>query len=299
MSGCDANCNPKQVGKWYDLVIEYLDTTSFAIRPTSNSGTSRPVYDVRLRSEHSSDPTQLSNPSLTQFRLRAEQKLHQIYVKVAQQRYPHARITEYPPSLFVSFRLSGNQWEWFCEADTLRLGLCHLNPVPLLSVLLTDSISTGKKIFKGSCLIPIHLNLTLDTGELNQQTHAMTVIVNTKCQTIWLFDPMGNPSFSTFPAGNGLDATVTQLLKRVSNHINYTFKGYLTPNCNFQTDNPIFCYLWTTWVELLAVLNPWLTPKSLAKYLQHRYRDLHRQGTKRSTALQFGHYLREIDLYHS
>lgn len=294
----DSKCNPKQVGKWYDLVIEYLDTTSFAIRPTRTSGLSKPVYDVRLRHEHHFDPTQLTNPSLAQFRLRAEQKLHTIYVEVAKQMYPNSKITDYIPSIFTAFRVRGSQWEWFCEADTLRLGLCELDPVPLLSMLLLDSIRTGTKLFRGSCVIPVHLNLTLDTGDLQQHTHAMTLVVNTKFHTIWMFDPQGTLTQGSFLYGHTLDRAVTSLLDRVSTKINYRFKGYLTPGCNFQTDNPIFCYLWTTWVELLTILNPWMTPQGIAGYLQSRYSKLDSLQDKRRTAIQFGHYLREIYLNH-
>jgi hypothetical protein len=293
MNNCSTKCSPKNIGKWYDLVIDHLNTTNFVIRPSSGS---KAVYDIRLRTNHTLDLPQLAVTKLTSFRLRAEEKLHRIYVQVAKLMYPSSQIDGYIPSLFMSFRLTGGGWEWFCEAETMRLGLCQLDPVPLLSVLLNDSIEVGTNLFKGSCVIPVHLNLTLDTGDLRTHTHAMTVIVNTKCLTLWLFDPQGNLGASSFPSGFKLQHQLDQILDRVCRKLNYKYQGYLTPHCNFQTDNPVFCFIWTSWVELLTILNPWMTPKSMASYLQRRYRNMQRDNSKRDTANTFGHYLREIDL---
>lgn len=293
MNNCSTKCSPKNIGKWYDLVIDHLNTTNFVIRPSSGS---KAVYDIRLRTNHTLDLPQLAVTKLTSFRLRAEEKLHRIYVQVAKLRYPSSKIDGYIPSLFMSFRLTGSGWEWFCESETMRLGLCQLDPVPLLSVLLNDSIEVGTNLFQGSCVIPVHLNLTLDTDDLRTNTHAMTVIVNTRCLTLWLFDPQGNLGASSFPSGLKLQHQLDLILSRVCRKLNYKYQGYLTPHCNFQTDNPVFCFIWTSWVELLTILNPWMTPKSMASYLQRRYRNMQRDNSKRDTANTFGHYLREIDL---
>ena len=293
MGKCEAQCNRSQIGPWYDLVLTYLNTSNFVVRPVRTQG--KTVYDVKLRPSAHLDLTQLSNPSLTDFRLRAEQKLHQLYVQIGRQMYPDSNVSEYIPSMFMSFRLGSRGWEWFCEADTMRLGLCELDPVPLLGMLLQDSIQTGTRLFQGSCLIPVHLNLTLETGGLEIQTHAMTLLVNTRCQTVWLFDPQGSLATSSFPSGQALDQSLLRMLRQVCQKINYQSKGYLCPRCNFQTDNPVYCYIWTSWVELLAVLNPWMTPRSLGAYLSSRHRHFHRENLKRQTAIQFGHYLREID----
>ena len=52
--------------------------------------------------------------------------------------------------------------------------------------------------------------------------------------------------------------------------------------------------MWTTWVELLTVLNPYLTPNNISKYLEYRYKKLLDKSQLKKTMIAFSLYMDEI-----
>ena len=52
--------------------------------------------------------------------------------------------------------------------------------------------------------------------------------------------------------------------------------------------------MWTTWIELLVVLNPYLTPQNISKYLDYRYKKLLKTQSLKKTMISFSIYIKEI-----
>ena len=124
--------------------------------------------------------------------------------------------------------------------------------------------------------------------------HANSLIVNTKCKRIGLFEPQGR--LAKFPVANSwqLETELHRQLTSICKQLGYQFIGNISPQCDFQDDNQELCFLWTTWVELISVVNPWLTPQQIGSYLRHRYHKLVKRPSRRQLALMFANYLREI-----
>ena len=142
--------------------------------------------------------------------------------------------------------------------------------IKFLGEQLHTSLNQGKLLFNNSCCIALHIGWTFYYNN-NKITHANTLLINPKCNESWLFEPQGTILNFDIPIENVLKKRIYNILFNINKNNNINYKGYLTPKCNFQKDNYNLCYMWTTWLELLVVLNPYLTPNNIAKYLNYRY----------------------------
>ncbi len=289
MSGCAKNCRRDKIGLWYGIVREQLETNSFGIDTSHYS--KNDIFDIRCHS-----PQTLSNywgpGELARIRVSAEKYLHRIYLTSAQACF-HGSCSKYPiTSLYLTLKYEGGTWRLVCQAEELEVGLCGNPVIHYASQQLEGAIKEAKRLHENSCCLAIHLALTLIDG-YNNTTHANTLLVNPKCHTIHHFEPLGRLDFPVSQSGQ-LQHVLKSSLSKMSGKLGYRYAGYLTPYCNFQDDNPEYCYLWTTWIELLAILNPWQIPANLGKYLEYRYRKLRTRSSRGEQALMFACYLKEI-----
>lgn len=290
MNSCHKNCRRDKIGKWYNIVFNKLSTKNFIIRKSRGKNG---ILDIRARNHINIDYTFNNFRDMANTRVMAENKLHTIYLNSARA-CSEGVCSKYPiTSIYLTFRYNRGQWNLVCENDELAVGLCG-NPIKHYAATQLDgAIRESKLLHQNACCLAIHLALTFIDG-FNKDTHANTLLVNPKCMTISHFEPQG--SLNTFKINNVLNLTnsLTNSLRAICKGIGYNYIGYLTPNCNFQDDNPEFCYLWTTWVELLAVLNPWVIPLNIGKYLRLRYQKLKSRTSRGAQAITFAKYLREI-----
>jgi hypothetical protein len=296
MDSCSQKCTPDKIGNWYNIIKESLDTRSFLIQDSSFKTQSGkkiiPVLDVRLR-RSASLLTPSTVPQAIQSRLSAEKKLHQMYLNAMQKRTGLNNRGPSVNSVYLSINYESGKWFVFCDAEEEYLGLCNHNIQRSLVNQLRKAIQNSRHLHQGSCCLPVHLSLTLFTAGGNMN-HANSLIVNTKCKRIGLFEPQGR--LAKFPVANSwqLESELHRQLTSICRQLGYQFIGNISPQCDFQDDNQELCFLWTTWVELVSVVNPWLTPQQIGSYLKHRYRKLVKRPSRRQLALMFANYLREV-----
>ena len=105
---------------------------------------------------------------------------------------------------------------------------------------------------------------------------------------------MGNIKKLVISNTDKLYNKIIGLLSNICKECGFKFKNYLTPDINLQDDNPDLCFMWTTWLELLILLNENITGSILAQYINFKYnKQLLRTSRKRQMIL-FANYLNEI-----
>jgi hypothetical protein len=55
-------------------------------------------------------------------------------------------------------------------------------------------------------------------------------------------------------------------------NIGLEFKDYILPHCNFQNNDNKLCYIWTSYIETLFILNYNSSIKYMKKYLIEKYK---------------------------
>lgn len=299
MEPCAKNCTPSKIGKWYQIVRDHLDTRSFTVKDSSFNTVSGnqniSVLDIRLNPS-SSHLTPLDTQSAIKYRLSAERILHQLYLMAVNKRNSASQVGPSINSVYMSLKYTYPNWRVFCDKEEQALGLCKQDIQASLVSQLRQAINLSKTLHQGSCCLPIHLSLTLfsERGILN---HANSLLINTKCKRIGLFEPLGRISKFRLSQSQLLEYELHRCLSQLGKQLGYKFIGNITPQCNFQDDNSELCYLWTTWIEWLSVVNPWLTPAQIGYYLNHRYQKLRQRPSRRYLALMFANYLKEIALH--
>ena len=273
-------CSRNHVQSWYNQFFSYFQTTRFEIRPSSTLQ----VLDVR--NIHNDYPEDISLSEMKAIRMLSEKWFMSLFSNMFPQAY------DLQPTLYICLaRKKDGSWDAYCDDQSRELGLCSSNPIIAWSKQLKQATQDLGSVFKGACLIPIHLNIEWWEHDELRGNHANTLLFHPKTKTIWVFDPKGELHFGKF--------IFLRLLRTLSNRIGCQFKGYLTPKCDFQIDNEELCFVWTTWVECLARWNPWLTPIQLAKYLKIRFRKFYRNYNTRQTAIQFCHFLKDLSQHHT
>ena len=295
MNNCAKNCRPDKIGEWYHQVKNNLSTDHFYVAKTSLSKRNgkQVIFDIRNRLGRDTTSKFNSIKELTNIRIVAEDSLHRLYLKSARA-CRLGSCSKYPiTSLYLTFRCNNGHWELVCERDELKVGLCGNPIIHYATSQLDSAIREANRLHENSCCLAIHLTLTF-IDDFSSSSHANTLLINKNCRTISHFEPQGKLTNFSLPYISDLQKCLTRTLNNIANKLSYEYKGYLTPYCNFQDDNPEFCYIWTTWVELLAVLNPWLVPSIIGKYLETRYRRLSNRSSRGYLAVMFAKYLREI-----
>ena len=168
------------------------------------------------------------------------------------------------PFLIMSFQRNNREWEWFCERDSLKLGICNKNPFSKFVTELKKLIFIFKLKNKNK-IISFHLNLSIYSFKLF--THANTIIIDLSKKRIYIYDPLGTinnlvPGFSYF---------FLETWRKISRKLNLEFSGYFTPNLNFQIYDYLLCGYWTSWMEILIVLNANISIDKFKKFIQKRY----------------------------
>ncbi len=294
MSNCSRNCRRDKIGEWYETVKANLDTPNFSVRKSKFSKKNGELYDIRFTGNSTSGLRKFNTINdMINTRVQAENKLHSIYLASARG-CSYGNCSKYPiTSIYLNFKYHHHQWSLQCDNDEFKVGLCGEPILHYAAEQLSGAIREAKLLHENSCCLAIHLGLTF-TDTFEKHTHANTLLINTNCRTISHFEPQGKLNFFQVSAKESLQSSVINTLTKISKEIGYQYKGYMTPSCNFQDDNPEFCYLWTTWVELLAVLNPWLIPKTISKYLEYRYKKLRVRNSRGELVVLFAMYLREL-----
>lgn len=276
---------------------EAFITPHFEIRKSRHSSR---LQDLRLR--RSVSPSQILRQPLApvSVRLAAEQKLHRLYL-ASSRSCRSGRCSRTPiTSLFITLRYSehgsihsyNGTWQLQCDAQELQLGLCGNPVVHHLSEKLHAAIRESRLLHTGDRCLGIHIAWTFESPN-GVDTHANTLLVNARSHQAWLFEPQGRiRNGFRLVAIDALENQIHTTLREALRGSGYQYRNYLTESCNFQNDNLELCYLWTTWIELLVVLNPSLTPTKLAEYLRYRYRRLSEPGqSRREMITMFAHYL--------
>ena len=274
--------------------IRVLETTQFYIRHSR----SHEVLDVRLR-EGVSHSTLLKRPlAPISVRLAAEQRLHELYIESSTAcRRGRCSVTPIS-SLYISVRYGNGHWNIVCDPQEKQLGLCGTPPLDYFARQLRLALREASKLHEGGRCIAIHIALSLG----NTETHANTLLLDTKTKHAWRFEPLGNFVYgfrsSLLPNLTQLHHIIEISLRDILTIIGYRYKGELSTSSPFQDDNPDLCYLWTTWVEFLAALNPQIPPLKLGKYLDYRYgHSIVKGRSRRQMILLFSHYLQDL-LHH-
>ena len=293
MNNCSKNCRRDKIGKWYNIVKKNLTTENFFIRKSSFQKKTGGIYDIRLNTDSGVLRKFNSVSDIINTRVTAENKLHDLYLNSAKKCHNGNCARYSVTSIYLNFRYNTNNWDLQCEKDEFNVGLCGDPILHYAAEQLSGAIREAKLLHENSCCLAVHLGLTFN-DTFQKSTHANTLFVNTNCKTISHFEPQGKLIHFNISQVTDLQYRVEDTLSKICKEIGYKYTGYMTPNCNFQDDNPEFCYLWTTWVELLAVLNPWIIPKNITKYLEYRYKKLKSRSSRGELAVMFAMYLREI-----
>lgn len=277
---------------WYMAVRKGLDKPPFEIRK-SRFQSRNSIYDVRLQRGGVAPRIRHCPRSV---RIIAERSLHSLYKRSSSACRSGKCSTTSITSVFITVKQSGGNWTFSCNGSELRLGLCGNPIIHNLAEQLQAAIRESKLLHPSSKGIGIHIAWTFipDVGPVS--THANTFLFEASTKQTWLFEPQGTiERMGGIPNAIGLKQTIQSSLTDVSKRIGYRYNGYLTPDCNFQDDNQELCYLWTTWLEFLVVLNPTCKIRELAEYIQYRYTSFHRRGiSRRHIVTQFTHYLASV-----
>lgn len=173
-------------------------------------------------------------------------------------------------SLFFSFLQNLNgQWELFCENDFYQVGLCDRYPINQLILELETIITLVKLDGSKANILPIHINLRIHSNSIIH-THANVLLLDFKNKNLYLFEPKGNfnnflnylPTFSS---------SYKNIFTKIANKLQWKFNGYFLNDCNFQGLDNDTCYLWTSWFEIICLLNYMNDTKNIKKYFRNQY----------------------------
>ena len=295
MNKCLFKCDPKYIGNWYNTIIDNLETDNFKIQKSNyfvkiSSGN---INLLDIRKKKNKNIIGISDNDMIYNRIQAEKILHKLYLR-SSDKCQNYKCSNVPiTSLYITMEYVDNQWKLVCDSDEKSLGLCTTPIISFLGDKLYDAIEESKLLFDNACCHAIHIAWTFYYNN-NKITHANTLLVNPKCNNSWLFEPQGSILNFNLQKSNALKTKINQIFREINNLSNISYKGYLTPNYNFQKDNYNLCYMWTTWIELLVVLNPYLTPQNISKYLDYRYKKLLKTQSLKKTMISFSIYIKEI-----
>lgn len=166
------------------------------------------------------------------------------------------------PCIFLSFRKTYGIWNLFCEPSFEKLDLCQSNPYK--NIILEINIIKQLLITKNIKTFPIHLSLTIYENS-NQLVHANTLIISDN--KLYLFEPKG----SITRIVSDIKSSLFKSLQIIARKCNLKFIGYLSENLNFQGNNNTICYLWTSWFEILIMLNSKKKPEQIKNYMRKIY----------------------------
>ena len=287
-----SKCNKNKIGKWYHIVKSRLETDSFKIKESKfKSKHNQSIIDIR--NINSSLNNFNSVNEMINTRIVAENKLHNLYLTSARQ-CDTGRCSSNPiTSIYLTFRLNSSNWHLVCTDDDLNVGLCGNPILHYIAGQLSGAIREANLLHEKSCCLAIHLGLTFIANN-SVNSHANTLLINPKARSISHFEPQGKIINFQLPYTNKLQTAIINTLQSISKENGYKYTGYISPNCNFQDDNPEWCYLWTTWLELLVILNPWVIPKNIGNYLEYRYKRLISRSSRGNQVVMFAKYLREL-----
>ena len=168
------------------------------------------------------------------------------------------------PFLMMNFYKKQNEWLWYCPIQSECLLFCQKNPLDFF-ILDLKSIISLIKLNKKIKIVPIHLNLTfLDIKEIN---HANTIILDLENKSIYIFEPKGTTDNLVY----GTMSNFIYYWKLICSKINWTFNGYFSPNINYQLYDNNLCFLWTSWIEILIILNKFTNLLIIKNYLNNKY----------------------------
>lgn len=165
------------------------------------------------------------------------------------------------PCFFLSYKFTYNGWELFCEPDFMALSLCEANPYK--KIILEIKILKQLLLSNNFQILPIHLSLTIYHNS-QQLVHANTLVLDGKGNLV-IFEPKSTinnlvPGFKNF-----FFKSINQIAKKT----NLNLRGYINPYANFQGINNDLCYLWTSWFEIICLLNHKRTITELTKFIKN------------------------------
>ena len=264
------------------LLLENLNTTRYRFKKHKNN-----IYDVLPISNinNNSIINHISN-----VRLLAEEKFYEIFLLLSK----YCQTNQCPLSctthLYLDLEYQADNWNFVCEKQTELVGLCSYPIRQFLTQKLARAIKDCNKLFTERRCLAIHVNLSLKVGQ-SEIVHANTLIIDKIQRKIWLFDPQGKLNMINIPKISQLHRRLHQMLLLISNKNNYKYLGYFTPYLNCQQDDHDLCFLWTSWVELLVLINFNLKPLKLQSHLISQ---LQASYNNKNFILGFYHYLNDF-----
>ena len=294
MYNCQNECKPEKNKKWNKKIREILSTPNYNIKKTKFmiNRLNRPILDIR-KTNINKNIYSLPKEQIVLLRLDIEKKLHNIFLKTSQVCVKQKCSLHPINRLYINFIYNNKDWILNCDSDEISVGLCKYPVVNFLKSQLLVAILEADKLFPNSCCLPIHISWSFKY-QGNIFHHATTLVVNNKCKTTILFDPLGTivnlPLIDIYKLKNN----ILKIINIVCESNDYKFKGYITPDINFQDDNPDMCFVWTSWLELLVVINPWLTTSELKNYLRYIYSKWVIRQSRKLMITYFIDYLSEL-----
>jgi hypothetical protein len=264
------------------LLIENLNTSQYTFKKRKDN-----IFDVLPISNSNNN---ISIHHLSNVRLLAEEKFYEIFLLLSK----YCKTNQCPLSctthLYLDLEYHHNNWSFVCEKQTELVGLCSY-PIPhFLTQKLSKAIKDCNKLFRERHCLAIHVNLSLKVG-LVETVHANTLIIDKLKRKCWLFDPQGKLNMTNIPNISQLHRTIHSMMLLIGNKNNYRYLGYFTPTLNCQRDDHELCFLWTSWVELLVLINFNLKPSNLQSHLVSQ---LQSNYNNKDFILGFHHYLQDF-----
>jgi hypothetical protein len=276
--------NKKYFKHWKSIIQNQFNTDTCIIM--DNELSIHNVLDIKKQNTFKS----VNMPNNLQMVRNNSEKI--IYKKIKNIYGLHYKKIDIIKTIYLVFKYIQNKWILVCNYEERRVGLCN-NPIQDFIGLTIKEI-IDMPMYKVFNCIPIHINLEFIYSDILRLNHANTLLIFKSTGHGYLYEPYGKLNNIFFEYSSLPELELETIFRNIFSKLKLRYIGYLTPQFNFQLDNDSYCFLWTTWVELILLINPLIQEKKVINFFRKKYYNIISETTTRMFILDFSKYLNSL-----